>query len=69
MCFKIGYNFKKGKIVRVKECEEDDGEGECKGLLFKEIERWKKQQEMVTQVEASSQPTTISSNCNHSSST
>ncbi|KDP46875.1 hypothetical protein JCGZ_24084 [Jatropha curcas] len=54
MCFNIGYNFKNGKFVRVKESD-DDGEEfqEGKGLLSKEVRRWKKQQETLTQVEPS----------------
>lgn len=65
MCFNIGYNFKNGKIVRV--VKESDGreEEECKGLLLKEIERWKKQQDhkLSTQAEASSLSSTTPSKC------
>ncbi|KAL9393581.1 hypothetical protein Peur_012866 [Populus x canadensis] len=68
MCFKIGYNFKNGKLVRVtKESDRDDREEECKGLLSKEIERWKKQQERSssTRVEAPSASTTTPTKCKH----
>ena len=64
MCFKLGYNFKNGKLVRVmKESGRDDREEEeCKGLLLKEIERWKKQQEKLSNhVEAPSASTTTPS--------
>ncbi|KAJ6397968.1 hypothetical protein OIU77_018891 [Salix suchowensis] len=64
MCFKLGYNFKNGKLVRVmKESGRDDREEEeCKGLLLKEIERWKKQQEKLSNhVEAPSASTTTTS--------
>ncbi|KAL9377903.1 hypothetical protein Peur_029238 [Populus x canadensis] len=63
MCFNLGYNFKNGKLVRfMKESDRDDGEEECKGLLLKEIERWKKQQEKSSApVEASSTSTTTPS--------
>nr|TKR79402.1 hypothetical protein D5086_0000274610 [Populus alba] len=66
-----GYNFKNGKLVRVtKESDRDDREEECKGLLSKEIERWKKQQERSssTHVEAPSASTTTPSKCKHLSS-
>ena len=55
MCFNIGYSFKNGKLVRfMKESGREDREEECKGLLLKEIERWKKQQEKLSaHVEAS----------------
>ena len=71
MCFDIGYNFKNGKLVRVtKESDRDDREQECKGLLSKEIERWKKQQERSNSahVEAPSASTTTPSKCKHLSS-
>uniref|UniRef100_A0A6N2LIT4 Uncharacterized protein n=1 Tax=Salix viminalis TaxID=40686 RepID=A0A6N2LIT4_SALVM len=47
--------FKNGKLVRfMKETGRDDKRKECKGLLLKEIERWKKQQEKLSaHVEAS----------------
>ncbi|KAB5548133.1 hypothetical protein DKX38_011539 [Salix brachista] len=45
MCFNIGYSFKNGKLVRfMKDTGRDDREEDRKGLLLKEIERWKKQQ-------------------------
>jgi hypothetical protein len=67
MCVNLGYNFKNGKLVRfMKESDRDDGEEECKGLLLKEIERWKKQQEKSgAPAEASSTSTTTPSKCNN----
>lgn len=47
MCFNLGLKIKKGsKNVRVKE---NKGEDESRGLLYIEIEKWKKQQEMFNQ--------------------
>ncbi|KAJ0040501.1 hypothetical protein Pint_26650 [Pistacia integerrima] len=47
MCFDLGYKIKRGsKNARVKESK---GEDERKGLLYIEIEKWKKQQEMFNQ--------------------
>ncbi|KAJ7956859.1 hypothetical protein O6P43_023235 [Quillaja saponaria] len=41
MCFNLGYITKKRRI--------DDEEKESKGLLLKEIEKWKKHPEMTNQ--------------------
>ncbi|KAK9233588.1 hypothetical protein WN943_023839 [Citrus x changshan-huyou] len=50
-----GFKIKKGKYVRVNKESNINGEEESKGLLYKEIERWKKQQqEMLNQERASS---------------
>ncbi|KAJ6908087.1 hypothetical protein NC651_018508 [Populus alba x Populus x berolinensis] len=69
MCFNLGYNFKNGKLVRfMKESDRDDGEEECKGLLLKEIERWKKQQEKSSapaEASSTSSTTTPSKGNNH----
>ncbi|KAL9462025.1 hypothetical protein AB3S75_000090 [Citrus x aurantiifolia] len=55
MCFNLGFKIKKGKYVRVNKESNINGEEESKGLLYKEIERWKKQQqEMINQEMASS---------------
>lgn len=40
MCFNIGYKIKQGKLVLVKEYE---GEEENQGLLFIELQRWKRE--------------------------
>lgn len=62
MCFNLGYQIKKGKLVRVIKEKGDhghDGEHESKGLLSKEIERWNKhhnhhhQHEVLSRVEPS----------------
>lgn len=75
MCFNLGYNFKNGKFVRVKKVDDgdDDGDEELedqKGLLSKEILRWRKQHDALnTQVEeakASSFPSKLSK-CSHHS--
>uniref|UniRef100_A0A2C9UAN2 Uncharacterized protein n=1 Tax=Manihot esculenta TaxID=3983 RepID=A0A2C9UAN2_MANES len=75
MCFNLGYNFKDGKFVRVKKVDDgdDDGDEELedqKGLLSKEILRWRKQHDALnTQVEeakASSFPSKLSK-CSHHS--
>jgi len=44
MCFNLGSKAKKAKKGDKKR---SDGEEESKGLLAMEIEKWKKQQEMV----------------------
>lgn len=44
MCFNLKYKIKLGKKVCVKETKNGE-EDESKGLLYAEIERWKKQQE------------------------
>ena len=43
MCFNIGHKIKKDKLVRMKE---NDGEEENKGLLLKELERWKRERDI-----------------------
>lgn len=69
MCLKLGYSFKKGKFVRVKKSDDEDDDGdhgiEAKGLLSKEIQRWKKQQETLTaQAEEASTFCSKPSKCN-----
>ncbi|KAH1082829.1 hypothetical protein J1N35_022590 [Gossypium stocksii] len=53
MCFNIGYKIKKGKVVRVKEYE---GEEENKGLLFKELQRWKREKHIFNGEDALPSP-------------
>lgn len=49
MCFNLGYNIKKGaKIIRVKGRSNKEEEAEdSKGLLYKEIQIWNKNQEKL----------------------
>lgn len=55
MCFNLGFKIKKGKYVRVNKESNINGDKDSEGLLYKEIERWKKQQqEMLNQESASS---------------
>ncbi|KAF5749825.1 hypothetical protein HS088_TW03G00151 [Tripterygium wilfordii] len=68
MCFDIGFQIKKVKYVRMKK---SDGNDESKGLLMKEIERWKKRQDKSDQQNtsstlSSSPPSKSNSNSNSS---